>query len=255
MTTGERELVRASSQSPRRHCTRRSAPGAPRPSDLLASFFAAAICAMLLAAGAAIASTVTRLDWLHWTAVHLALLGGVSQLVLGAGQFFSCAFLATDPPSRRLIGAQLLAWNAGTALVVVGVPTAITPLLDAGGCLLAVGLVLFAAGLRSMQRRSLQRARWALRWYQASAACLALGGLCGILLARDARWPHGSLPGVHLALTLGGWLGTAIVGTLHTFFLCFAHGHHAAPPTPPRPDVHPLVARRLRARPRRRVRR
>ena len=219
MTTGERELVRASSQSPRRHCTRRStAPGAPRPSDLLASFFTAAICALLLAAGAAIASTVTGLDWLHWTAVHLALLGGVSQLVLGAGQFFSCAFLATDPPSRRLIGAQLLAWNAGTALVVVGVPTATTPLVNAGGCLLAVGLVLFAAGLRGMQRRSLQRARWALRWYQASAACLALGGLCGILLARDARWPHGSLPGVHLALTLGGWLGTAIVGTLHTFF-------------------------------------
>jgi hypothetical protein len=53
MTTGERELVRASSQSPRRHCTRRStAPGAPRPSDLLASFFIAAICALLLAAGA-----------------------------------------------------------------------------------------------------------------------------------------------------------------------------------------------------------
>jgi hypothetical protein len=102
MTTGERELVRASSQSPRRHCTRRStAPGAPGPSDLLASFFAAAICALLLAAVAAIASTVTGLDWLHWTAVHLALLGGVSQLVLGAGQFFSCAFLATDPPSRR----------------------------------------------------------------------------------------------------------------------------------------------------------
>jgi len=164
MTTGERELVRASSQSRRRHCTRRStAPGAPGPSDLLASFSAAAICALLLAAVAAIASTVTGLDWLHWTAVHLALLGGVSQLVLGAGQFFSCAFLATDPPSRRLIGAQLLAWNAGTALVVVGVPTATTPLVNAGGCLLAVGLVLFAAGLRGMQRRSLQRARWALR--------------------------------------------------------------------------------------------
>jgi hypothetical protein len=58
------------------------------------------------------------------------------------------------------------------------VPTATTTLVNAGGCLLAIGLVLFAAGLRGMQRRSLQRARWALRWYQASAACLALGGLC-----------------------------------------------------------------------------
>lgn len=31
-------------------------------------------------------------------------------------------------------------------------------------------------------------------------------------------WPHGSLLGAHLALNLAGWFGTAIVGTLHTFF-------------------------------------
>jgi nitrite reductase (NO-forming) len=29
---------------------------------------------------------------------------------------------------------------------------------------------------------------------------------------------HGSLLGAHLALNLAGWLGTAIIGTLHTFF-------------------------------------
>ncbi|MEO6857144.1 MAG: hypothetical protein ABI323_00940, partial [Solirubrobacteraceae bacterium] len=167
---------------------------------------------------AGIAYALTGLDWLHWIALHLALLGGVSQLIVGAGQFFSCAFLATDPPSRRMIGAQLLAWNTGTALVAVGVPTAITPLVDAGGLLLGIGLVLFAISLRDMQRRSLQRARWALRWYQACAVCLGLGGLLGLLLARDTSWPHGSLLGAHLALTLGGWLGTAIIGTLHTFF-------------------------------------
>ncbi|MGH2869400.1 MAG: hypothetical protein ACRDNK_17785, partial [Solirubrobacteraceae bacterium] len=218
MTARGREALR-SSPSPRRHCARRViVPGTTRPSDLLASFFAAAICTLLLAAGAAIAYALTGLDWLHWTAMHLALLGGVSQLIVGAGQFFSCAFLATDPPSRRMIGAQLLAWNAGTALVAVGEPTAITPLVDAGGLLLAIGVVLFAISLRDMQRRSLQRARWALRWYQACAVCLGLGGLLGLLLARDTPWPHGSLLGAHLALTLGGWLGTAIIGTLHTFF-------------------------------------
>jgi nitrite reductase (NO-forming) len=218
MTARGREALR-SSPSPRRSAARRvMVPGVARPSDLLLSFFAAAIGALLLAAGTGIAYAMTGLDRLHWTALHLALLGGVSQLVVGAGQFFSCAFLATDPPSRRMIGAQLLAWNAGTALVAVGEPTAITLLVDAGGLLLAIGLVLFAISLRDMQRRSLQRARWALRWYQACAVCLGLGGLLGLLLARDTPWPQGSLLGAHLALTLGGWLGTAIIGTLHTFF-------------------------------------
>jgi nitrite reductase (NO-forming) len=90
--------------------------------------------------------------------------------------------------------------------------------VDGGGALIAAGLLLFAAALRSMERRSLQRAPWALRWYQASAACLGAGALAGVLMARGTAWPYGSLLGAHLALNLGGWLGTAILGTLHTFF-------------------------------------
>jgi len=145
------------------------------PSDLLASFFAAAICALLLAAGAAIASTVTGLDWLHWTAVHLALLGGVSQFVLGP-TVLQLRVPSHRPTSRRLIGAQLLAWNAGTALVVVGVPTATTPLVNAGGCLLAVGLSCSPPGCAACS----------------DARCSAPGGRCaGIRPLRlpRARWP------------------------------------------------------------------
>lgn len=69
-----------------------------------------------------------------------------------------------------------------------------------------------------MQRRSLQRMPWALRWYATSAVWLALGGLAGVLLARQTPWTDGDLLGAHLAFTLVGWLGTAIIGTLHTFF-------------------------------------
>jgi nitrite reductase (NO-forming) len=129
-----------------------------------------------------------------------------------------CAFLATSPTPRRLVRSQLVAWNAGTVLVAVGVPARVMPLVDVGGGLVAIGLVLFAAALRGMQRRSLQSARWAVRWYQGCAACLGLGALVGIAMARGTAWPYGSLLGAHLALNLTGWLGTAIVGTLHTFF-------------------------------------
>jgi nitrite reductase (NO-forming) len=202
-----------------RRCRRRAiSPGSPRPSQLVAVFFAAALLMLLAAAVAGVASAVTGRPWLRWLALHLALLGGVSQLVLGAGQFFTCAFLATDPPSRRLVRAQLVSWNAGTVGVAIGVPTGVGGLADAGAALVAAGLVLFALALRGMQRTSLQRAPWAVRWYMACAACLALGALVGALLARGTVWSHGSLLGAHLALNLGGWLGMAIVGTLHTFF-------------------------------------
>lgn len=214
MTGGQR-----TAPSPGRRCRRRPiAPGHPRPSALLAAFFAAALVQMLCGAVAAGAYEVTGREWLHWVALHLVLLGGVSQLVLGAAQFFTCAFLATDPPTRRVVGCQLAAWNAGAVLVAIGVPAGATAVVETGAALLGTSLILFALALRGMQRRSLQRAPWALRWYQASAGFLALGGLVGVLLARAMSWTHGDLLGAHLALTLAGWLGTAIIGTLHTFF-------------------------------------
>jgi hypothetical protein len=58
-----------------------------RPSDLLAAFFATGIAFLL--AGAAVAVVHATTGWVagHWLALHLVFVGGVSQLVLGAGQF------------------------------------------------------------------------------------------------------------------------------------------------------------------------
>jgi hypothetical protein len=204
---------------PGRRCRRRTtSPGSARPSEVLRTFFLSGLLYIGASAAAGVAYALSGGDRLHWLALHLLFLGGISQLVLGAGQFFVCAFLATDPPPRGLIAAQMLTWNAGTLLVAVGVPTAHPGLVEAGGALIASGLLLFAVALAGMERRSLQRAPWALRWYQASAGCLGLGALLGVLMARGTAWSHGSLLGAHLALNLAGWLGTAILGTLHTFF-------------------------------------
>jgi nitrite reductase (NO-forming) len=211
--------VHMQDRSQPRRCRRRVVdPSGPRPSALLAVFFAAGLAFAAAGAGAGLAFALTGAAWLHWVALHLLFVGGVSQLVLGAGQFFTCAFLATSPTPRWLVQAQLAVWNIGTLFVAVGVPTGVTLLSDVGGGLVAVGLVLFAGALRGMQRRSLQQARWAVRWYQACAACLGIGVLVGIAMARGTPWPYGSLLGAHLALNLAGWIGTAIVGTLHTFF-------------------------------------
>lgn len=197
---------------------RRLPPGGPRPSGLLAAFFAAGLLSLLAGAAAAIVHAVEGGYWSHWVSLHLLFLGGVSQLVLGAGQFFVCAFLATVPPGRRTVRAQLVVWNAGTVLVAAGVPGSRTVLVDAGGVLIVAGLVLFVAAMVQMERRSLQQARWAVRWYEASAGALAVGVVLGVLMARGTVWTHGSLLGAHLALNLGGWFGAAIVGTMHTLF-------------------------------------
>ena len=190
-----------------------------RPTDLLAGFIRAGIAFMLAGAVVALLDAIGALGWYgRWLALHLVLLGGVSQLILGAGQFFSTAFLATDPPSRTMVRAQLALWSTGTILVAIGVPTGHATLTDLGGAAILAGLALFATALRQLERRSLQRARWAIRWYYACAASLGLGAVLGVLLARGVAWEHGSLLGAHLALNLGGWLGTAIVGTLHTFY-------------------------------------
>lgn len=189
-----------------------------RPSDLLATFFALGIAFLTAAAVAAILHAAT--GWVdgHWLALHLAFVGGVSQLVLGAGQFFAAAFLATAPPRRSLVRLQLATWNAGTVFVAAGVPSGLDAATVVGAGLLAGGLAAFVAGLRDMRRRSLQRAPWAVRWYEACTLCLGTGVLAGVLLATGTAWPSGNLLGAHMTLNLAGWFGTAIVGTLHTFF-------------------------------------
>ena len=63
---------------------------------MLTAFFAAGLTMLAAAALAAIVFAATDEQRWHWLALHLALLGGVSQLILGAAQFFVCAFLATD---------------------------------------------------------------------------------------------------------------------------------------------------------------
>jgi nitrite reductase (NO-forming) len=208
-------------ETPRRcrHRARPLPPGGLRPTDLLGGFFVVAIGFLVAAGAIAVLDTAGALpSWGHWLALHLAFLGGVSLLVLGAAQFFTTAFLATDPPGRRMARAQLGVWTLGTVLVAAGIPAAVTPLTDAGGLLIVVSLGLFGASLWRLERRSLQQARWAVRWYYACAASLGVGALVGVAMARGVSWPHGSLLGAHLALNVAGWLGTAIVGTLHTFF-------------------------------------
>jgi nitrite reductase (NO-forming) len=204
-----------------RHCRQKPRPrreGDLRPTDVVGAFFICGIGFLLLAAGVGIAQWLAPWPWGHWLALHLAFVGGVSQLVLGATQFFAGAFLATDPPPRALVRAQILCWNAGAILLAIAVPERADTLIWLAIGLLAGGLAAWTAAIAAMRRHSLRRSPWATRWYVSGACFLGLGVVAGSLLARGVPWNHGDLLGAHMSLNLAGWFGAAIVGTLHTFF-------------------------------------
>lgn len=195
-------------------------PGPPglRPTDLLGAFFLSALGFLLLAAVFGTVQAFAPWAWGQWLALHLAFFGGISQLILGATQFFAGAFLATDPPPRRLVRAQLATWNAGALLLAVAVPIRFNPGIWAGVALLAATLLIWGYALVSIRRKSLTRNPWATRWYAAAAGFFLGGIIAGAMLAGGVAWPHGNLMAAHMVLNLGGWFGTAIVGTLHTFY-------------------------------------
>lgn len=206
-------------------------PRPPRrsPAGVLAATFAVAGALLFAAAVVAVAGSLADWPLTRWAALHLALLGGVSMLVLGAAQFFAGAFLATDPPSRAVVVWQRVLWPVGVVLVVVGRWERVDALVTGGFALLLVALALFAVGLRELERRSLQRAPWAVRWYQACIAFLVVGGALGTEIARGASWIPGDGVAAHVTLNVVGWLGTAIVGTVHTFVPSMVGGRLARP--------------------------
>lgn len=199
----------------------RPVPATPRdlrPADLIGAFFLAGV--LFLAAGAVCGlwQMVEPWAWGRWLALHLAFVGGVTLLILGASQFFTVAFLATDPPPRGLVRGQLSLWCLGSALLAVAVPAGWTWLLWPAVFLLVAALGLWAGAVVVVRGRSLSRAPWATRWYLTGAAFFAAGMAAGSILAGGIAWSHGYLLGAHMSLNLAGFFGAAIVGTLHTFY-------------------------------------
>ncbi|MEZ5075062.1 MAG: hypothetical protein R2691_09565 [Solirubrobacterales bacterium] len=200
-----------------------------RPSDVIGAFFIAGI-AMLVAGGvAALVDAIDPWPWGRWLALHLIFVGGISQLVLGASQFFAGAFLATDPPGRAWIRAQLGLWNVGAVLLAIAVPVRSDALVGLAVAALIAALGCYGAALVLMQRGSLQTAPWAVRWYAAAALALTVGIAAGAMLATGSVWSHGNLLAAHMSLNVGGWFGTAIVGTLHTFYPSLTRSRLARP--------------------------
>jgi hypothetical protein len=110
-----------------------------------------------------------------WLAAYLVLVGGVAQIVLGAGQ----AWLADRVPPDRSTRFEAWSWNAGVATVVIGTLASMPVLTSLGGLASAAALWLFLAGVRTVRPAS----RVVALLYRGVAAIVLVSIPVGIALA------------------------------------------------------------------------
>lgn len=117
-------------------------PSAPAGGRLL--FWA--LSALWIVSGGLVAAVTGPLDLEHgsWAAAYQVLVGGVVQAGLGAAQHE----LAPKRPSAATLAAELLAWNLGSVAVIAGTVATMPLIVDVGGLLLIVALVLLSRAVR-----------------------------------------------------------------------------------------------------------
>ncbi|HET8779152.1 MAG TPA: hypothetical protein VFM66_03700 [Agromyces sp.] len=134
-----------------------------------------ALGAALIVAGGLVAAVTSPLALAKgsWLAAYLVLVCGVAQCVLARQGRTS---RATDAAARRL-RLSLVGWNAGNALVIVGVLTAMPIVVDVGGILLLA--VLIAALVATRQHAASAR----LVLYRIALVLLIVSIPVGLILA------------------------------------------------------------------------
>jgi nitrite reductase (NO-forming) len=131
--------------------TDRLAPGWRGRRHLLPAAF---VLAYLLAGGLTMAGS-GRVAGAGWLALHLVLLGAVTNAIVVWSEHFAAALVRTPPTSERAALARVLALNLAVVAVLVGVHLGRPALTAAAAGLLAVVVVAHARSLTTSIRRSL----------------------------------------------------------------------------------------------------
>jgi hypothetical protein len=159
-----------------------------RPRLLPGPLYACAGASFLIAgAGVAAWNSVHPLDHGWWLASFLALVGGIAQLLLGAGQ----RALAELPSLGRAHHAtlrQAALWNAGTLLVPLGVLADVRLPVVAGSLVLLAALVRLAVDLRRADPPPARPVAHRRAPFVSLLAFLAVSVLVGTVLAWDLPW-------------------------------------------------------------------
>lgn len=159
---------------------------------------------------------------LAWAAIHLVLLGALTHSIMVWSAHFTRALLKTriTVESQRRQHRQILIHIIGTVLVAGGVSTALWPATIIGATLVVIAVGWHGVALWQQLRTTLPgRFRVTVHYYLAAVACLPIGALLGVTLARGlGSEEHGRFLVAHTLTMVLGWVGLTVVGTLLTFW-------------------------------------
>jgi nitrite reductase (NO-forming) len=176
---------------------------------------------VLVAAWVALALTAASIQQTlpvaRWLAIHLFLLGGATTAIVVWSEHFAVAMLHAPQPDRRWSNARLVGVNLGTVGVLAGVWADLSVLTGTGCALLITAIGAHLVVLVRLGRGALGgRLAPIADYYRAAAVALVIGAVLGWLLATGRAGPehYSGLKLAHVHVTLFGWIGLPVLGTL-----------------------------------------
>lgn len=178
---------------------------------------AGAVAGYLIAAGGSLAAYAV-LPMPRWLALHLLLLGAVTNAIAVWSEHFTVALLHAPEPGVRGFVLRLVGLNVGVLAVLTGVAAGRWPALVWAGAVAVVVVVLSQGAVFAWRIRGAVGARlgFVVWFYVAATVAVAVGAGLGAALATGLLVPAGGDAGYHLAhvhLNLLGWVGLTVVGT------------------------------------------
>ncbi|GHD90657.1 multicopper oxidase domain-containing protein [Streptomyces naganishii] len=163
------------------------------------------------------ATAQSTLPVARWLAVHLFLLGAATTAIVVWTEHFAVAMLHAKLPDQRWSAVRLAGVNLAVAGVLTGVWAELPALTVAAcaGLVTAVAAHLFV--LVRLGRGALGgRLAPIAAYYRTGTAALIVGAVLGGLLATGAAGAHThtGLRLAHIHVTLFGWIGLPVLGTL-----------------------------------------
>ncbi|MEP7034684.1 MAG: hypothetical protein ABI662_00650 [Dermatophilaceae bacterium] len=182
---------------------------------------AAVLVYVALAALALVLHGWAPLPMPRWLAVHLLLLGALTNAIVTWSEHFAVALLRARQPSRRAAAGRLAALNLAIAGVLVGVAGDLGAITVASATLLGAVVLAHVGSLLRIARHALTgRFAGTVSFYVAGGMALVAGVSFGTLIAVHAvspRWDE-PLHSAHVHANVFGWVGLTVLGTLFTLW-------------------------------------
>lgn len=157
----------------------------------------------------------------RWLAIHLLLLGAVTNAVVTWSEYFAVALLRAPQPSRGPVLARLVGLNLGVVGVLVGVVAGLAAVTLAAAAVLSLVVLGHVGSLLRIAGGALQgRFAGTVRFYVAAGVALLVGIGFGATLAVEPQdWPHAEpFHAAHVHANVLGWIGLTVLGTLFTLW-------------------------------------